>query len=86
MAPSPENVVLAQRDTSNEWHDRGVNLAIISITMSAMATCLVAVRLITRYDFNRKKVKGIGADDVAISGSLVGSPMSLRGHTLPYLH
>lgn len=73
MAPHAQNFALVERDTSNEWYGRGVNLAIISITMSAMATILVITRLISRFDFNRKKIKGIGTDDVAIVGSLVSS-------------
>jgi hypothetical protein len=68
----------SKRDTSNEWHGRGVNLAIISITFSSVAACLVGVRLASRFDYNRKKVKGIGGDDVAIVGSLVSASMFSR--------
>ena len=71
MAPSPGGVVLVLRDSVNEWHGRGVNLAVISIIFSTFAVGLVVIRLASRFDYSQRRVKGIGSDDVAIVGSLV---------------
>lgn len=81
VAPIPETTMFAiriKRDPSNEWYGRGVNLAIISIVMTSVAACLVAMRLVSRFDLRRVKGKGLGPDDFAIVGSWVRPSMSVQ--------
>ena len=51
----------------NQLHDRGVNLAVISIVFTFVAVCLVASRLASRLTTGRK----LHEDDYAIIASVV---------------
>lgn len=51
----------------NQLHDRGVNLAVISIIFTFVAVCLVASRLASRLATGRK----LHEDDYAIIASVV---------------
>ena len=51
----------------NQLHDRGVNLAVISIVFTFVAVCLVASRLASRLSTGRK----LHEDDYAIIASVV---------------
>ena len=63
---------------NNQLHDRGVNLAVISVVFTFVAVCLVASRLASRLTTGRK----LHEDDYAIIASMVCLPLSYNNFNL----
>ena len=75
LDPIGNMAIIYARD--NQFHGRGVNLAVISIVFTLVAICLVASRLTSRISAGRK----LHEDDYAIIASVVRFPSRLDVHT-----